>query len=177
LLLARATTREREIASAGARRPARRCQRDGEPLRRSSAADWLSVAVVGLKGVVLMIPPFSISPTSVIAFSPLALGFAVSVSLVTTILCGWAPALHAARGELSTRLVGSGKGAGGGFRHGRLRSGLVVFEVALSILLLVGAGLMMRTLVALERVDLGFNPRNILVTRLPFPKGTMIYVA
>ena len=46
-----------------------------------------------------------------------------------------------------------------------------MFEVALSILLLVGAGLMMRTLFALEHVDLGFNPRNILVTRLPFPKG------
>src|SRR5215213_895514 len=52
-----------------------------------------------------------------------------------------------------------------------IRSGLVVFEVALSILLLVGAGLMMRTLFALQNVDLGFNPRNILSIRLPFPKG------
>ena len=90
---------------------------------------------------------------------------------MTTILCGWAPALHAVRGELSSRLAGSGKGAGAGFRHGRLRAGLVVFEVALSILLLVGAGLMMRTLFALQNVDLGFNPRNILSIRLPFPKG------
>jgi predicted permease len=176
LLLARATTREREIAiraSLGAGRARLIAQLVMESLLLSLVGCGLGCvfALVGLKGVVAMIPPNSISPTSVIAFSPLALGFAVSVSLVTTVLCGWAPALHAVRGELSTRLVGSGKGTGAGFRHGRLRAGLVVFEVALSILLLVGAGLMMRTLLALEHVDLGFNPRNILSTRLPFPKG------
>ncbi len=176
LLLARATTREREIAiraSLGAGRARLISQLVIESLLLSLLGCALGClfALAGLKGVVAMIPPNRISATSVIAFSPMALTFAVAVSLVTTILCGWAPALHAVRGELSSRLAGSGKGTGAGFRHGRLRAGLVVFEVALSILLLVGAGLMMRTLFALQNVDLGFNPRNILSIRLPFPKG------
>jgi len=176
LLLARATTREREIAiraSLGAGRARLISQLVIESLLLSLLGCGLGclLAIGGLKGVVAVIPPNRISATSVIAFSPMALGFAVAVSLVTTILCGWAPALHAVRGELSSRLSGSGKGTGAGFRHGRLRAGLVVFEVALSILLLVGAGLMMRTLFALQNVDLGFNPRNILSIRLPFPKG------
>jgi putative ABC transport system permease protein len=176
LLLARATTREREIAiraSLGAGRARLISQLVAESLLLSLLGCALGclLALVGLKGVVAMIPPNRISATSVIELSPFALIFAVLVSLVTTILCGWAPAFHAVRGELSARLAGGGKGTGAGFRHGRLRAGLVVFEVALSILLLVGAGLMMRTLFALQNVDLGFNPRNILSIRLPFPKG------
>ena len=143
LLLARATTREREIAiraSLGAGRARLISQLVIESLLLSLLGCALGClfALAGLKGVVAMIPPNRISATSVIAFSPMALTFAVAVSLVTTILCGWAPALHAVRGELSSRLAGSGKGTGAGFRHGRLRAGLVVFEVALSILLLVG---------------------------------------
>ncbi len=85
--------------------------------------------------------------------------------------CGLAPALHVMRGELQSRLTGSGKGSGGGFRHGKLRAALVIAELAFSIVLLVGAGLMMRTFVALDHMDLGFNPRNILVAELNLPKG------
>ncbi|HXJ40221.1 MAG TPA: ABC transporter permease, partial [Bryobacteraceae bacterium] len=65
----------------------------------------------------------------------------------------------------------SGKGVVGGFRHGRLRNALVVFEVAMSLILLTGAGLLMRTFTALQTVDLGLNPDNILVARLPLPRG------
>ena len=65
----------------------------------------------------------------------------------------------------------SGKGVSSGFRHGRLRKLLVIGEIALSLILLAGAGLLMRTMVALQTVDLGLNPDNILVIRLPLPKG------
>ena len=68
-------------------------------------------------------------------------------------------------------LKDAGKGVSGGFRRGRLRSVLVVVEVALSLVLLVGAGLLMRSFVALQTVDLGLDPANILVARLPLPKG------
>jgi putative ABC transport system permease protein len=176
LLLARATARGREIAiraalGAGKGRIVSQLVVESFVLSIAGCALGCLLAWVGLKAVVAMIPPGAISPTSVIAFSPVALAFAVAISLVTTLLCGMAPALHAVRGELARRLVSSAKGAGAGVAHGRLRAGLVVFEVALSILLLVGAGLMMRTLFALERVDLGFNPQNVFSARLPLPSG------
>src|SRR5205085_685744 len=88
----------------------------------------------------------------------IAIRASVGVTLVTTLLCGLAPAFHAVRGELHNRLKDTGKGTPTGFRHGRFRSGLVVSQVALSIVLLVGAGLMMRSLFALQNVDLGLRP-------------------
>ena len=176
LLLARATAREREIAiraalGAGKGRIVSQLVIESLVLSIAGCALGCVFAYAGLRAVVAVIPPGSISPTSVITFSPIALAFAVGVSLLTTLLCGIAPALHAVRGELARRLVSSAKGAGSGVTHGRLRASLVVFEVALSILLLVGAGLMMRTLFALENVDLGFNPQNVFSARLPLPKG------
>src|SRR5262249_56597351 len=63
------------------------------------------------------------------------------------------------------------RGGGGGFRRGRMRNALVVIEVALSLVLLSGAGLLMRSFVKLQQADLGFNPENILFARLPFPRG------
>ena len=94
--------------------------------------------------------------------------------MLTTILCGLAPALYAARGELYLRLQGSAKGANAGFQHGGFRSGLVVAEVAMAIVMLAGAGLMMRTFFALESVDLGFDPAKVLVASLARSPGRQI---
>ena len=68
-------------------------------------------------------------------------------------------------------LKDSGKGVSGGFRKGRLRNALVMVEIALSLVLLAGAGLLMRTFVGLQHVDLGFNPDKVLVARRPLPRG------
>jgi putative ABC transport system permease protein len=76
-----------------------------------------------------------------------------------------------AKHDIVEPLKDAGRGVSGGFRRGRLRSILVVVEVALSLVLLVGAGVMMHTFAKLTDQDLGFNPENILVARLPFPKG------
>jgi hypothetical protein len=94
----------------------------------------------------------------------LALGMSI-----TTVLCSLAPALHVIRGDVQPRLRGAGKGVGGNFRHGKLRAGLVVSEVALSIVLLIGAGLLVRSFLILTRVDLGFDPRNVLYFELNLP--------
>jgi putative ABC transport system permease protein len=89
--------------------------------------------------------------------------FALGVALLTTLISGLAPALHVARGDLQPHLVGSGKGVSGSFSHGMLRAGLVIGEVALSIVLLIGAGLMIRSFFLLKHIDMGFDPKNVLV--------------
>ena len=69
-----------------------------------------------------------------IALHPAVLWFALSITIVTTLLCGLAPAIHAVRGALSSHLTGAGKGTGASHGRGKLREVLVVAEVALSIL-------------------------------------------
>ena len=100
-----------------------------------------------------------------------ALLFSLGTAVGAAVLFGLAPALQTVRKDLVEPLKDASKGAGGGFRRGRLRNALVVFEVALSLVLLSGAGLLMRSFVKLQQMDLGFNPENILFARLPFPRG------
>ena len=176
LLLARATAREREIAiraSMGASRGRLVRQLLVESFLLASGGCLLGClfAYGGLEGVSAAMPEHTIPAETVLRLNIPALLFAVGVTLLTTVLCGLAPAIHAVRGDLHGRLKDTGKGVNASFRHGKFRSGLVVSEVALSIVLLVGAGLMMRSLLALQHVDLGLNPVNILVARLPLPKG------
>lgn len=177
LLLARATAREKEIAirsSMGASR--------GRLVRQLLVESFLLAAAGGLAGCFLaygalkwiatVIPEHSWLPAeAVLSVNSAALVFALAATLLTTVLCGLAPALHAVRGDLYPRLKDTGMGANASFRHGRLRSALVVAEVALSMVLLAGAGLLMRSFLALTHVNLGFNPEHILVARLPLPKG------
>jgi predicted permease len=98
----------------------------------------------------------------------------VSVTLLATLICGLAPALHVVRADLQPQMAGTGNGVNGTFRHGKLRSGLVIAEVSLSIVLLIGAGLMLRSFFLLTHVNLGFNPKNVLlVVFLPPPSHSM----
>ena len=171
LLLARATVREREIAvraSIGASR--------GRLIRQLLVESFVLAAVacvagclfayVGLKGLVAIIPRGPIPEETVIGLNSVVLLFALAIAVLTTLICGLAPALHVARGNLQLSMTGSGKGTGGGLRHGRLRSGLVIAEVALSIMLLTGAGLMMRSFFTLTHLDLGFNPEHMLYAQV-----------
>jgi len=176
LLLARATAREREIAiraSMGASRGRIVRQLLVESLMLALGGCLLGClfAYLGLKGVTAVMPDQTIPAEAVLRLNWRALLFAMGVTGLTTLLCGLAPAVHAVRGDLHTRLKDTGKGVNIGYRHGKFRSGLVIWEVMLSIVLLVGAGLMMRSLFALQHVELGLNPVNILVARTPLPKG------
>jgi putative ABC transport system permease protein len=101
-----------------------------------------------------------------IGLNPAVLLFALALAVLVTLICGLAPALHAVRGNLQLGMTGGGKGVRGSFRHGKLRAGLVIAEVALSITLLTGAGLMMRSFFALTHLDLGFDPQRLLYARV-----------
>jgi putative ABC transport system permease protein len=176
LLLARATTREREMAvraslGASGGRLIRQLLVEGLILAVGGCVVGCIFAYIGLREFVAAIPPHTFLPEVVIAMNPVVLLFAVCVALFTTLLSGLAPATYAVRGALCPRMTGSGKGSSAGLRQSKLRASLVIAEVALSVLLLLSAGLMMRTMVALNHVDLGFNPANILSANLAFPKG------
>jgi len=175
LLLARATTRDREIAirtSIGASpvRLVRQLLAESFVLSAAGFAGGCILAYFGLQAVVATIPWGPLPDEAVIGLNPTVLFLSLSAALFTTFLCGLAPALHAVRGDLPARLASSGRGAVETLRHGKLRTVLVVSEVALSLLLLTGAGLMVRSFVALTRVDLGFNPSTIFFTEVNFAK-------
>ena len=174
LLLARATVREREIslrASLGANRGRLIRQLLVESFVLAAAASLAGClfAYFGLKGLVAIIPRGPVPEEAAIGLNPAVLLFALALAVLVTLICGLAPALHAVRGNLQLGMTGGGKGVRSSFRHGKLRAGLVIAEVALSITLLTGAGLMMRSFFALTHLDLGFDPQRTLYARVTPP--------
>jgi len=176
MLLARGTTRDREMAirtalGASRWRVVQQLLMESLLLGIGGAVLGTLVAYGGIKALVAFIPDGAIPREAEIGLDTPVLFFSLGLAVVTALLFGLAPALQMARHDLVEPLKDSSRGISGGFRRGKLRSTLVVVEVALSLVLLTGAGLMMRTFAAIQQVDLGFNPNNILVARLPFPRG------
>ncbi|MGB6429502.1 MAG: ABC transporter permease [Candidatus Acidiferrales bacterium] len=176
MLLAQATAREKEIAIRAAMgasrwRIIRQLLIESFLLALGGAAVGCLFAYGGIKGIVRAIPDGAIPHESVIGLNVPVLLFTLGIAVATAMPFGLVPALQAAKRDIVEPLKDSGRGVSGGFRRGKLRSVLVVVEVALSLVLLAGAGVMMHTFVKLADADLGFDPTNILVARLPFPKG------
>jgi putative ABC transport system permease protein len=176
LLLARASARTKEIAlraalGASRRRLVRQLLSESLVLAIGGCLAGCLLAYVGVKGIMLF-PLQSILPMeAVIALNRPVLLFAVGISLVATILCGVAPAYHVIRGDLQRSLASTGVNIGAVFQHSRFRSGLVIGQVALSLILLTGAGLIARSFFALTRVDVGVQPEKIFSADVHFPKG------
>jgi predicted permease len=176
MLLARATSREKEMAvraslGAGRGRLIRQMLLESLLLALAGAALGCLLAYGGIRALVGLIPEFAIPQEVEIKLNVPVLLFSLGISVLTAVIFGLAPALQVSSSKIVEPLKDAGKGISGGFRKGRLRNTLVVIEVALSMVLLVGAGLLMRTFVAMQSVDLGFNPSNMVVARLPFQKG------
>ena len=93
-------------------------------------------------------------------------GFTLAVSLVTGIFFGLIPALHASKPDLNEALKEGSRGSMGSAAGKRTRSVLVAVEVALSLVLLIGAGLMIKSFLRLQQMNLGFNPDNVLAVNL-----------
>ncbi len=176
MLLARATAREKEMAiraSLGASRfrLIRQLLIESLLLAVGGAAVGCLFSYAGIKAIVTLIPDGMIPREAEILLNVPALLFSLGAAVCTAMLFGLAPALQAVKRDVVQPLKDAGKGVSGGFRRGKLRNALVIVEVALSLVLLAGAGLLMRSFVGLQGVDLGLNPENVLVARLPLPKG------
>ena len=167
MLLSRASGREKEIAiraAIGASRAAlvRQLLVESLLLALLGALVGCVFSYGGLKLLVSAIPEGLIPREAVIRLNLPAQLFSLAIAVLTAILFGLAPALLTVGRDLVNPLRDSGKGTSGGYRRGRLSSALVVGEVALSLVLLAGAGLLTRSFVALQKVDLGLDPENLL---------------
>ncbi|MCW5981447.1 MAG: ABC transporter permease [Bryobacteraceae bacterium] len=164
LLLARFTGRQKEIAiraaiGAGRGRLVRQLLTESVALALAGGAAGLAVAHWGTRAAVAAVPG-GLPRMENIGVDGWVLAFALGVSLLTGLVFGLAPALHVSMTDLHETLQEGSRGSSAGRR--RLRNLLVVSEVAAALVLLSGAGLMLRTMQSLGGVDPGFNPSNVL---------------
>ncbi len=176
LLLARAEARHREIAvrsalGAGRRRVLRQLLTESLVLAGISAAAGLALAATGAR-LLAWWNPASIPRVASVTLDTRVLLFTVAIALLTTVVFSLAPSLRLLRTDLTESMKEGGMNATTGGARQRFRNTLVVVEMALAVILLVGAGLMLRTLWSLQRIDLGFNPSGVLTMRVSLPEST-----
>jgi len=167
LLLARAESRHKEFAvrtalGAGRWRLLRQFMVEGCVLSLAGAALGLAVAIAGVRALVAAYPE-SLPRSADVALDAGVLGFTLLVGLATGAVFGLAPLLHLAPDATSLALKEGGTRSTAGAGRNRIRRGLVAAEVALAVALVIGAGLLLRTVMNLSKVDAGFN-RGQLVT-------------
>ena len=173
LLLARASARRKEIAvraglGASRWRIARQLLTESVLLSLIGGTLGVLVAWWGTKALIALSPPTLIDLQHVNVNLPV-LAFTLGLTLLTGIIFGLAPALEATRFDLQDALKEGGKNVGGNARTAYLRNAFVVTQVALALVLLVGAGLLVKSLSRLQSVDPGFNPDNLLTVRVSLP--------
>jgi putative ABC transport system permease protein len=175
LLLARATNRSREMVvraavGAGRGRLVRQLLTESALLGLAAGLSGAWLARLGVRGLLTAAPPV-LPRLSEVQVDVTALAFALGIGLVASFLFGLAPALHISRVQLVDGLRQGGKGSSVGARGGWARSAFVVAEVALAVVLVVGAGLLGKSLAALTSVDMGFDPDRLVVlsTNVPLP--------
>ena len=176
LLLARAEARQREMAvrtalGAGAWRVVRQLLTESLVLAAISGVAGLMLATIGVRALAAW-NPSSIPRVSGSTVDWRVLAFTIAVALLTTVIFSLAPAARILRADLTDSMKeGGGNATTGGTRR-RFRNALVVAEMALAVVLLIGAGLMLRTLWSLQRIDLGFNPAGVLTMRISLPQAS-----
>jgi putative ABC transport system permease protein len=173
LLLARSSGRHREMAirlalGAGRRRLVVQLLIESLVLAFLGGAVALLV-VMSVMNLLLGLVPADIPRLNEVGVNGSVLGFVFLISTVTGLLFGLVPALQASRPNVVVNLKEGGQGGGSGARHHRFRSALVVVEFALSLVVMIGAGLLLRSFGRLLEVNPGFNPGNVLMARIWLP--------
>jgi predicted permease len=173
LVLAKGIARGRELAvrstlGAGAGRLVRQLLTESVSLALVAALLGGALAFWGSKLLVISLSESFALPNVIFDWPLLAL--AVSIALISGVLCGLPLALMVWRSDLNSMLKQGGRSQSDGCAHQRLRSFLVISETALTVMLLVGAGLLLKSFVLLQQTDLGLNPRNVLMADLRLSK-------
>ncbi len=172
LLLARALSRHKEMAiraalGAGGRRIAQQLLTESLLLSLAGGALGLLLGAWGIP-LLLKLSPENLPRINAIDLNWRVLGFTLLVSILTGALFGLAPALKVAHPDLIESLKESGKTSTASAGRNRLRAALVIGEIAVALMLLVGAGLLINSFIRLNRVELGFDPVNVLSASLDF---------
>jgi putative ABC transport system permease protein len=172
LLLVKASARGREMAvrtamGASRRRLVRQLVCESLILGMAGGASGAALAAAGLK-LLLRLIPINLPLWMDFRLDARVLLFTLAVSILTSLVFGLAPAFGASRVDLVTALKGGGRSVSSG-RHKLLRNGLVIAEIALSMILLAGAGLTVRSFLALRGQNLGYRPEHVLSLQLAYP--------
>jgi putative ABC transport system permease protein len=174
LLLSRAAAREREMAirlaiGSSRLRLIRQLLTESSLLALLGGIGGFLLAIWGVD-LLKMIAPSNTPRLEEIVISSGVLIFTLVISLVTAVVCGLIPAIQASRTDLNQTLKESGRGAPGGAKSKFVRNALVVSEVALSLVLLIGAGLLIRSFMRVQQIDPGFNVDRLVTMRLNSPR-------
>jgi predicted permease len=176
LMLARAAAREREIAvraalGAGRARIVRQLLTESLLLAALGGLAGLLLARLAVQTLIRLGPPGLPRP-DMIGIDSRILVFTLGISLLTGLLFGMAPALQSLKLNLNELLKESARAASGGKRQRRLRDGMVIAEMALALVLLLSAGLLMRSFLKLQQLDPGFRPDGVLTMGVFLPNAT-----
>ena len=174
LLLARATTRHKEMAirsalGASRGRVIRQLLTESILLSLAGGAIGLLVALWGTKALVDF-GGEDVPRAAQVGIDPKVLAFTLLISLVTGVLFGLVPAVHSSKTDLAESLKEGGRGSGDGSRGNWVRGALVITEVAIAVVLLVGAGLLIQSLRRLQQVNPGFASHNVLTFQIGLPE-------